>query len=45
MKIKLHFIKNPEIQRSVLIPLDWIISYYTINIDMNTSSDTGTDYR
>ena len=29
----------------MMMPSDWTLSYYTLNIDMNTSSDADTDYR
>ena len=45
MKMKYHFIKNPEIYWSMMMPSDWTLSYNTINTDMNNSSDTDRDYR
>ena len=45
MKMKYHFIKNPEIHWSMMMPSDWTFSYNTINTDMNTSSDTDRDHR
>ena len=35
--------KKPELYWSTLS--DWALSYNTINIDMNSSSDTDTDHR
>ena len=41
--MKQNFIKNPEIHWSMMMPSDWTLSYYAINIDMNISLNTDTN--